>query len=432
MKEAIEDIGQLMYSWATDLFPINRSLTGEGIRETLSYIKERFPTLDIQAVPTGTKAFDWEIPQEWAIRDAYIADSEGRRLVDFKVNNLHILGYSEPVNLEMDLEELQGYLYSSEQQPDAIPYVTSYYKKRWGFCLSHNQRKKLLPGRYKVVIDSELKDGVLNYGEIIIPGSSKNEILLSTYICHPSMANNELSGPVVAMALIKYLLDLKDRKYTYRIVFIPETIGAILYLSINGKQMKENTVAGFVLTCVGDDLAYSFMPSRKGDTIADRVARYVFEDKGLIYNEYSFLQRGSDERQYCSPLFDLPVVSLMRSKYGTYDEYHTSLDNLNFISPAGLQGGYEVNQKALEILENNAKYIASIPCEPKMDKRGLRGTLGGPKQLGHDVLNLMNFLAYADGETDLMEMSGYINLDFSSCLRIAGILQELDLIKKVG
>ncbi len=432
MSEKIEDIGNQMYRWATDLFPINRSLTGEGVRDTLLYIKEKFPMLDIYAVPSGHKAFDWEIPQEWTIRDAFIADLEGRRLVDFKVNNLHIIGYSEPVNLEMDLDELQDYLYSSEQQPDAIPYITSYYKRRWGFCLSHNQRKQLLPGRYKVVIDSELKDGVMNYGEIVLPGISKKEILLSTYICHPSMANNELSGPVVAMALTKYLLGIKQKKYTYRIVFIPETIGAVLYLSRNGEHMKENTVAGFVLTCLGDDLAYSFMPSRMGNTMADRIARYVFENSGLAYKEYSFLQRGSDERQYCSPLFDLPVVSLMRSKYGTYDEYHTSLDNLSFISPKGLQGGYAVNQKALEILENNDKYIATIPCEPKMDKRGLRGTLGGPKKLEHDVLNLMNFLAYADGEMDLMELSKYINLDFSSCLEIASILQELGLIKKLG
>ena len=431
MYETKEDIGQLMYSWATDLFPVNRSLTGEGVRETLYYIKERFPMLDIKSAPTGTKAFDWEIPQEWSIRDAYIADSKGRRVVDFKANNLHVIGYSEPVNVEMELNELRNYLYSSEQQPDAIPYITSYYQRRWGFCLSHNQLKELKPGSYKVVIDSELKDGILNYGEIILAGSSQKEILLSTYICHPSMANNELSGPVVVMGLIKYLLGLQNRKYTYRIVFIPETIGAILYLSRNGDHMKENILAGFVLSCVGDDLAYSFMPSRKGNTIADQIARYVFDNSDHDYKEYSFLQRGSDERQYCSPFFDLPVVSMMRSKYGTYNEYHTSLDNLSFISPAGLQGGYDINRKALEILENNEKYIATIPCEPKMDKRGLRGTLGGPKQLGHDLLSLMNFLAYADGETDLIELSKYIDLDFSSCLEIASKLLELGLIKKV-
>jgi aminopeptidase-like protein len=422
-------IGEKMYAWAADLFPVNRSIMGQGVRDTLLYIQKNIPELTIHEVPTGTEVFDWVIPNEWNISEAYIEDAAGNRIVDFKDTNLHVVGYSIPVDLWLELEELDTHLYSIEAQPDCIPYVTSYYKERWGFCLSHNKRKSLAKGKYHVVIKSELKPGSLTYGEIILPGIETSEILLSTYICHPSMANNELSGPVVTMALTQWLKSFEGRQYTYRIVFIPETIGAIAYLSRHWQEMKKNTIAGFVLTCVGDNRAYSFMPSRLGKTFADRIAGHICRHFIPEVKNYSFLERGSDERQYCNPLIDLPVVSIMRSKYGQYPEYHTSMDNMDLISPEGLEGGFEMNRKCLEAIEINARYRTKIMGEPKMDKRGLRDTLGAPKALAADTRHIMNFLMYADG-SDLLSISENIEVNIFEADAIAGILLKNDLIEK--
>lgn len=424
------NIDKKMYNWASDLFPINRSITGSGVRDTLKYIKNILPDLKINEIKTGTQIFDWKIPDEWNIEQAYIEDEDGNKIVDFKVNNLHIMSYSVPVDMYLNLDELNKHLYSIEEQPDLIPYVTSYYKKRWGFCITHNQRNNLKNQKYHVVIKSKLKAGVLNYGELIIPGKSSEEILLSTYICHPSMANNEVSGPVVTTALVNYISNIKNRRYSYRIIFIPETIGAIAYLRYNIEVMKKNIIAGFILTCVGDNRGYSFMPSRLGNRLTDKIAEHIIKNFYPQTIKYSFLERGSDERQFCSPLVDLPVVSLMRTKYGEYPEYHTSADNLNLISKEGLLGGYKINQKCIEALEINFKYKATIVGEPKMDKRGLRNSLGAPKSLAQDTINIMNFLIYSDG-SDLVDISERIRLDIFKANEIAKILLENKLIEIV-
>ena len=423
--------GEKMHKWAADLFNINRSITGPGVRETLVFLSNLIKGLQIKNVASGTKVFDWTVPDEWEIREAFIEDKYGNRIVDFKNNNLHIVGYSVAVDQYMELDELQKYLHSLPEQSDAIPYVTSYYSKSWGFCLTHNQRESLESGKYRVYIDSTISPGVLNYGELIIPGDSKEEVLLSTYICHPSMANNELSGPVVTAALSQWLLSLKKRRYTYRIIFIPETIGSITYLSKNLDYMKENVIAGFVITCIGDNRTYSFLPSRKGGTLADRAALHCLKNSVKKFNEYSYLDRGSDERQYCSPGVDLPVCSIMRSKYDTYPEYHTSLDNLSFISPEGLKGGYDILKKTIRIIEVNDYYKNIFYCEPQLGKRGLYPNLSIKGGSADDLKNLMNLLAYADGEIDLIDLANIINVDIIDLHPIVEKLIDSELIEKV-
>ena len=423
------NIGEIMYSWAEDLFPICRSITGPGVRKTLLYFKEFLPDLEIHSVPTGTKAFDWVVPNEWFIQDAYIEDSHGNKIVDFENNNLHIVGYSQPIDEWMDLSTLNNHLHSLPDQPDAIPYVTSYYDTNWGFCLTHRQRELLKKERYHVVIESELKHGVLNYGELIIKGDTDEEVLLSTYICHPSMANNELSGPVVTAGIAQWLNQLRNQRYTYRIVFIPETIGSIVYLSKNLKHMKKHTIAGLVLTCIGDDRDYSLMPSRSGDTLIDRVASYALNHYVKTYTRYSYLDRGSDERQYCSPGVDLPVCSIMRTKYNVYPEYHTSLDDLTLISSDGLKGGFDIIKKTIEILEFNQVYKNKTPCEPQLGKYDLYPTISikGSKQ--RELSNLMlNILAYADGDNDILEISEIIRVDFFTVHNTMKILLDNELV----
>ena len=427
MGDANVKIGEDLYKWATELFPINRSITGEGVRETLKYIKNLIPDLKINSISSGDKVFDWIIPDEWNVKDAYIESPEGTKIADFKKNNLHLMGYSIPVNRVMSLTELQSHLYSINEVPDAIPYVTSYYNRNWGFCISHNDRKKLPDGNYKVFIDSTLTKGKLNYGEIIIPGKSRKEVLISTYICHPSMANNEVSGIVVTTKLAKWLNEQNNTQYTYRIVFVPETIGSIAYIHRNCSIMKRNVIGGFVVTCVGDNNNYSILNSKYENTLFDKIGNNVIKYYTKNnFNRYSFLDRGSDERQYSSVGVDIPIISLMRTKYGEYNEYHTSLDNLNFISPQGLYGGFEIHKKAIILLENNFIYKVVLPCEPQLGKKGLY-PLVSTRETQKQVETMMNFIAYADGKTDLVTIANRINVDALECIEIINSL----LIEKV-
>ena len=429
MKSTASDTGADMHQWATDLFPICRSLTGDGVRSTLNYLQRLLPALNVYEVSSGTRAFDWEVPREWVIRDAYIADVEGNRLVDFKTNNLHLVGYSTSVDAVFSRAELDEHLYSLPELPHAIPYVTSYYRETWGFCLTHDQRVNLGDGPFRVLIDSEHKIGSLTYGELVIPGDSSDEILLSTYVCHPSMANNELSGPVVTTALARWILGLENRHYTYRIVMVPETIGSVVYLSLHLRHLQEHLKAGWVLTCIGDDRAYSYLPSPSGATFADRVSKKVMSKSNHRFDEYSFLDRGSDERQYCSPGVDLPVVSLMRSKYGTYPEYHTSLDDLSLVTPSGLQGGLDMMKAVIDELESSPRWRSTVLGEPQMGKRGLYPTTSTSTS-AHEVYDMMNVLAFCDGTHDTEELASICSITVSKAEEIvnklfaAGVLSQ--------
>ncbi|MBU1076589.1 MAG: DUF4910 domain-containing protein [Spirochaetes bacterium] len=417
--------GKILYDFCKDLWPICRSLTGNGVRKTLNYIKTIIP-INIHQVKSGTPAFDWNVPKEWNIREAYIIAPNGDKIADFHENNLHVVGYSIPVNKKIPLEKLQEHLYSLDNNPDAIPFITSYYKERWGFCMTHNQRKKLKKGIYTVVINSELKKGYLTYADLVIKGRSDKEVLLSTYICHPSMANNELSGPAVATYIGKWLMQ-SSRKYTYRIVFIPETIGSLVYLSKHLKHLKEKVIAGYILSCLGDDKMYSWMPSRTGTTYSDKIAKRVLEKKYPGYKTFSYLERGSDERQYCSPGIDLPVASLFRSKYDTYPEYHTSLDNLNFITPNGLNGGFQLVKDCIKEIEKNSVYTIKCLGEPQLGKHGLYPDVS-TKDSYSMVINMINLLAYADGTNDLPEICKLINSTPGKLLPLAKKLSDAQLI----
>lgn len=423
-------LNQQMYKLVKRLFPICRSITGNGVRKTLNIIQEKIPITQ-KEITSGTKVFDWTVPDEWNIKDAYVKDEKGNRIIDFKKSNLHIVGYSIPFRGKLSLKELKEHLYTLPEQPEVIPYITSYYKRRWGFCLTHNFYKKLKKGIYEVNIDSTLQPGSLTYGELIIKGKTDEEILISTYICHSSLANNELSGPVISTYLAKYLLNRKEKpRYTYRIIFIPETIGSISYLSLHKDHLKKNVIGGYVVTCIGDPGPFSYLQTRQENTLIDRVTIHALKNSEKEYKIYNFLERGSDERQYNSPGVDLPIGSLMRTKYGRYPEYHTSADNLDFITSKALFESLEMYKLCIDILEKNFKYVTTIPCEPQLGKRGLYPTLS-TKKSGKSVRDMMNLLAYCDGKNELLYIAEKINRPIRSLFPIVEQLMNNKLIKIV-
>jgi aminopeptidase-like protein len=415
------------------LFPICRSITGQGIKKTLSIIKRQFPKLKIVKIKSGTKVFDWKVPPEWNIFDAYIVDENNKKIIDFKKNNLHLVGYSIPVHKTVTQIELLRHLYTLPKNPEAIPYVTSYYKKYWGFCVNYNdynfiKKNYTKASKFRVLINSRFKNnGSLTYGELILKGKSDQEILISTYICHPSMANNELSGPVVSMLLIENFLRAKLLKKTLRFIFIPETIGSISFLNKNLQQLKNKIIGGYNLSCIGDNKNHSCILTKYGNTLSDKALLEAYKSLRIKYKKYSFLERGSDERQYNSPGVDLPIASIFRTKYGKYKEYHTSLDNFNLVTKEGLKGGYVVAKKAIDILLKKTIPKNLVICEPQMSKRYLYPTLSMFKK-NYKISNIMDFLQYSDGKNDLKDISKIIKLSLKKVLDIFKLLKKKKLV----
>ena len=428
-KNLITFYGKMMIDMAKELYPINRSITGEGVRRTLDLIKKKVP-LRKKFFKSGKKVFDWIIPKEWNIKKAYILDlKNNKKHANFNVNNLHIVGYSQPINRIINLDELKKHIHTDKNNKNAIPYVTSYYKRTWGFCLSQKQLKSIKKKRYKVVIDSSFKDGVMDYGETLLKGKSKKEILFSSYICHPSMVNNELSGPVISAALIHYINNLKNRKYSYRFVFVPETIGSIAYINRNLKKLKNDILAGFIINCAGDEKNYSFVHSPEKNTFADEIMKSSFI--GLKTKTiYEFKDRSSDERQYCSPGIELPVCSYSRSKAGskTFPEYHSSLDNFSLVTKKGLEGSFEVFKNIIDIFELTLFPKSKTKCEPFLTKKNLYPTLSAKSHIDYELKNLLDFLSYSNGKRSVFQISNILNLEIKSCLEILKKLTKHDLI----
>jgi len=397
---------QQLENYFDRLWPICRSITGNGLRESLTILKEILP-LEMHEVATGSTVFDWTVPKEWNIRDAYIITPAGEKIAQFALNNLHVVNYSTPVEKKIQWEELSKHLHHIPELPDSIPYITSYYKETWGFCISNNEWKSLpREGEYTVYIDSTLEDGALTWGECVLEGDSKEEVLFSTYLCHPSMANNELSGPLAAAFIYSELAKIKQRKYTYRFLFAPETIGVIAFLHQRGEHLQEHLKAGYVLTCCGDTGSFTYKRSKHRNSLADRAAEHVLKHSGDEHRVIEFAVGGSDERQYCSPGFNFPVGSLMRTPYQQFIEYHTSLDNKSFISFDALAHTVQTYVAICHVIEMNNRYTNKIPfCEPQLGKRGLYPSSVDPIFNRTELHRLLHFLSYADGQNELLDIA---------------------------
>ena len=426
---ASNNIGDEMYEQIKQLFPICRSITGNGVRQTLKIIKEKIP-IEIKEVASGTKVFDWTVPKEWNINDAYIKNSKGERIVDFKRSNLHVLHYSVPVRKKIKLQELKEHLYSLPEQPELIPYLTSFYNEDWGFCLSHKQLESLNDDEYEISIDSTLKDGHLTYGELEMKGELDDEVLLSCYVCHPSICNDNLSGISLVTALAKKMSGMKLR-YSYRFLFIPETIGAITWLSKNEKNISK-IKHGLVATCLGDSGNSTYKKTRDGNSEIDQVVEKVLIESEQPYQILDFWPSGSDERQFSSPGFNLKVGSLMRSVYGKFSEYHTSADNLDFIKAKFLGDSFDKYLNSIFILEHNLTYCNLNPkCEPQLGKRGLYNKIGGQKHEEVDKMALMWVLNMSDGNNSLLDISFKAKINFVKIKNAADALYQNNLLEIV-
>ena len=417
-----------MIKWAKDLFPLNRSLTGEGNRKTIKYFQKLNPEFKVIKFRSGKKVYDWGIPEEWDIKEAYIQHQSGRRFAEFKKNNLHLVGYSMPINKFLKKKELLKKIFTQKNQPNAIPYVTSYYDKNWGFCMSENQKKKLPNGKYKVLIDSKFKKGNLEVIHSVIKGKTKKEIFFSSYFCHPSMANNELSGPVLLNALMLYIKSkYKKPQYSYRFVLLPETVGSIAYISKFKSILKKNVICGYVLTCVGDERAYSLVHTPQENSLSDKALKSALYNK-KNFKEYSFKYRGSDERQYCYPGVDLPVCSFSRSKF--YPEYHTDKDNFKVVTEKGLEQSFQVIKNIIDVFENGLYPKNIYICEPQLGKRNLYTAKISKKDIYKEELyTRKHILSYADGKRSIFDISNLLKIPLKNIIDEYRILKKNKLLK---
>lgn len=420
--------GREMYHLMSELFPICRSITGNGVRKTLDIIKKHIP-LTVHEVPTGTRVFDWTVPKEWNIVTAFVKNSKGEKIIDFMENNLHVLNYSVPVKKKVSVGELKEHIFTLPEHPDWIPYRTSYYKENWGFCISHNQFINLKEDEYEVFIDSSLENGYLTYGEYYIEGEKKEEILISCHTCHPSLCNDNLSGTALVVFLAKCLSQVA-LEYSYRFLFIPGTIGSITWLCLNESKVSE-IKHGLVAACLGDSGKFTYKKSRQGNAEIDRAVINVLKNSGHDYEVTNFIPFGYDERQYCSPGFNLPVGCLMKTPHGQYAQYHTSADNLDFVRPEYLADSFSIYLSVFDILENNKKYINQNPkCEPQLGKRGLYQMTGGQQDRKEKELSMLWVLNLSDGSNTLLDISDKAGLNFDLIKDAADVLTERDLLKE--
>ena len=418
-----------MMALIEELFPICRSITGNGVRQTLEILR-RFIPLEAHEVPSGIGVLDWTVPPEWNLRDAYILDPDGRRVVDFAANNLHIVQYSRPIDAMLPLGELRPHLHTLPDQPDWIPYRTSYYTENWGFCLTHRQLSSLADGPYRVVIDSDLGPGHLSYGELLIPGETDDTVLFSCHICHPSLANDNLSGIAVATMLACHLQTLR-RRHSYRFLFIPGTIGSLTWLARNEDKVGR-IVHGLVLSCLGDAGGMTYKQSRRGNAAIDRIVAHVLRNDEVPHRITPFVPYGYDERQYCSPGFDLPVGCLMRTPNGEYPEYHSSADNLSLLRPESLAHSLAVLRRIVAVIEGDAVYRSRNPKgEPQLGQRGLYETMGGQRAASYDQMALLWVLNLADGHHSLLDMAERAGVPFATIRAAADALVAAELLERM-
>jgi aminopeptidase-like protein len=421
--------GDEVTSLLTRLYPICRSITGDGVRESLRLLQAVAP-LELNEVPSGTPVFDWVVPDEWNVRDAYVADAAGNRIIDFRSHNLHLVSYSEPIRRRMPLSELFTHLHSLPQQPDAIPYRTSYYKRTWGFCLSYRLLNSLPDGEYEVNIDSTLAPGSLTYGELLLPGEQEDEVLFSTHVCHPSLANDNLSGMLLTALLARELAG-RQRRYSYRFLFVPGTIGSITWLALHEAQAARIR-HGLVVACVGDGGQFHYKRSRRGDAEIDRVVARVLAESGEPYTLLDFSPYGYDERQYCSPGFNLAVGSLTRTPHGRFPQYHTSEDNLDLVRPQHILRSLETYLRVVELLEQNRAYRNTNPkCEPQLGRRGLYSSLGGRQDTKTAEMAMLWLLNQSDGNRSLLDITERSGLQFGEIQESAQLLREHGLLQPV-